>query len=67
MFNEKLKPHKITNYIILAGFIFADRRINGILLRKNLAGSPRDKVKTPFLLLKMRKKQFSATEEILEL
>ena len=35
---------------------------------KNLAGSLRDKVNTPFLLLKMTKeKTVFATEEILEL
>ena len=39
----------------MVGLIFADRRINGILLGKNLEGSPRDKVNTPFLLLKMTK------------
>ena len=65
--NKNLKVHKITNGIILIGFIFADRRTNGIFLGKNLAGSLRDKINTPFLLLKMTKKQFSPTEEVLEL
>ena len=39
----------------MVGLIFAERRINGILLGKNLEGSPREKVNTPFLLLKMTK------------
>ena len=41
--HKKLKLHKL---ITLGGFIFADRKINGILLRKNLAGSSRDRGNT---------------------
>ena len=37
---QKTEIHEITTWIItLGGFIFADKGINGTLLRNNLAGS----------------------------